>query len=268
MFTAGTTLYTPPGDVTFLGDTWICTNGTAARKLVFESDPETETDWWDLWVASGFLSIIIVKFAVANYGLSLMTLADPFVVCAGEFLWVPTDLGMEIQTSDGTTERIQFLQAFDERGRALPTEMLEKWFRSKQRALVHIGLSQTVFWGFLVHLCMFNLFVAVQEEMGEDSSIGMILQHRDNVVLGVCLIFAAFVVLLGYRAIAHLNRLPLRPEHGETSDDSSDDGGRRGTTGEVLEARPYSRSDSQLLRGTVIQVDTFDSGAPPRFATE
>ena len=191
-----------------MGNNTICTNGTIARKLVFESAPDSDVDWLDLWIGSGFLAIIIIKFAVANYGLSLMSLADPFVVCAGEFLWIPTDLGMEIQTTEGSKEHVQFLKAFDERGKALPTELLEKWFRSKRRALVHIGLSRTVFWGFIVHLCMFNLFVAVQEEIGNNNDLGEMLQHRDFIVLTVCLCFAAVVVTLGYKSITYLNTLP------------------------------------------------------------
>lgn len=250
--------YTPPEDIEFLGNNTICTNGTIARKLVFESAPESETDWLDLWISSGFLAIIVIKFAVANYGLSLMSLADPFVVCAGEFLWIPTDLGMEIQTAEGSKEHVQFLKAFDERGKALPTELLEKWFRSKRRALVHIGLSRTVFWGFIVHLCMFNLFVAVQEEIGEDTSLGMVLQHRDFIVLTVCLCFAALVVTIGWKAIVYLGTLPkpLPKQEGvggnkamedslpvfqeqqqqeETTDDSSDDGG--GKDGEAEDTK-------------------------------
>lgn len=177
-------------------------------------------------MASGFLATLVVKFAVANYGLSLMALADPFAVCAGEFLWVPTDLGMEIKTEQGAIETFKFLEAFDERGRALPTEMLEKWFNSKRRALVHIALSRTVLWGFLVHLCMFNLFVTVQEEIGDVTSIGMILRHRDTVVVSVCLGFTCLVVVFGCKAIRALQKWPV--EQGDTSDESDDNASTSG----------------------------------------
>lgn len=255
--------------------------------MVLESAPDASTDWWDLWVASGFLALIVVKFAVANFGLSLMGLADPFMICAGEFLWVPTDMGMELKTDDGSRERVRFLEAFDERGRALPTEMIAKWFNSKKRALYHIGLSKTLFWGIIVHLCMFNLFVAVQEEI-EASSLEEIIQERESIVAGVCLGFAGLVIFLGCTIISKLSSLP-QEQPGEqstvpvdenefnTDDDSSAErnskkyGGRsNGTnsstmlsTGQVIsngEVRgQLERGQSQLLQDTIIQVDTFDS---------
>jgi hypothetical protein len=256
----------PDEGIEFFGISNICTNGTEARKLVLESAPDSHVDFWDLWVASGFLAILVVKFAVANYGLSLMTLADPFVVCAGEFLWVPTDMGMEIKTADGQTERVQFLEAFDERGRALPTEMIAKWFNSKRRSLCIIGLSKSVFWGFLVHLCMFNLFVAVQEDLGEESSLTDLLEARDMKVLTACMVFAAFVLFVGIRIVRRLNSLPKTDEQRETSDDSSAENAnnygmvRKTKSGNMDPApSPYTRGDSQLLQGCIVQVDTFDS---------
>lgn len=218
-------MFVPDEGIDFFGDSTICTNGTQARKLVLESAPDSHMDWWDLWVASGFLAILVVKFAVANYGLALMHLADPFVVCAGEFLWVPTDMGMEIKTSNGQKERVEFLEAFDERGRALPTEMISKWFSSKKRSLYIVGLSKSVFWGIVVHLCMFNLFVAVQEDADELGTLTAMLDQRDMKVLAACISFAGCVGFIGVRIIRHLNTLPHpdSEEHRETSDDSSED---------------------------------------------
>ena len=65
-------MFVPDDSMEFFGNSTICTNGTQARKLVLESAPDSHMDWWDLWVASGFLAILVVKFAVANYGLALM----------------------------------------------------------------------------------------------------------------------------------------------------------------------------------------------------
>ena len=71
----GTILTLNETNLVYHGNTSICTNKTAALKLLLEAPaPEHEDrDWYELWIASGFLSTLLVKIAAANFGLSLTT---------------------------------------------------------------------------------------------------------------------------------------------------------------------------------------------------
>jgi len=175
-----TTMFVPSDDTVYLGNSTICTNFTESRRLVWEADLDAniQTDqWYEIWLASGFLATLVIKFAVANFGLSLMKLADPFVVCAGEFLWMapPTDMttsspktsskGRRGLKDEGGISTREMLEAFDEQGRALPKDLVRTWFKAKQRSLLHAGFSRTVFWGLAVHLCIINLMLSVYQEI-------------------------------------------------------------------------------------------------------
>jgi hypothetical protein len=200
------TILVPDQNVSYFGNSSICIDDEAARQLVLEA-PEMNADWYDLWVASGFLATLLVKIAVANFGLSLMKLADPFVVCAGEFLWMPTEFGMDIQSADGQRERV-LLDSLGGRGQSLAPSVLQQWYASKRRALFHIGLSKAFLWGLLMHLSLVNLFFAVYDEIGENSSLGQSLERHDILVLGACLSFAAFVAFIGVHTICSLPKIP------------------------------------------------------------
>jgi hypothetical protein len=232
-------MYMPHENITFLGNSSICTNSTASRRLVWESHGDvnkSEGHWYDLWIASGFIATVLIKVAIANFGLALMELADPFVVCAGEFLWMPTSFGngRQLRTTGSGGNR-QILEAFDEQGRALPSEMVNTWFKAKQRALFHCALSKVLFWGLLVHVCLVNLFESVYKEVYEGYVVAedapplyVLLEKRDLTVLAGCLVATGVVLILGVLIIRSLNRLSATNAEcaGETDDSSSDsDGG-------------------------------------------
>ena len=286
-----------PGDnIAFLGNSSICSNFTESRRLVWEStmDADAQTDhWYELWLASGFLATLMIKFAVANFGLSLMELADPFVVCAGEFLWMAPPASMEGSRSRGSssnyanTSTRQMLEAFDEQGRALPNKMVQTWFKTKQRSLVHVGFSKTLFWGIIVHLCMINLFLSVYQEVSatinqaifvgaEIPSYYEMLEENDRLVLAYSLGCAAVVSVLGIYFVCRLNRLAsIQEEHlGDTDDSSSESDGenQRGTTGRspdddcVTMSKMMAGGDigeRELMEGIVVQLDTEDRCTSP-----
>ena len=264
------------------------------------SDANAQTDhWYELWLASGFLATLLIKFAVANFGLSLMELADPFVVCAGEFLWMapPATMGTSTTTSArrprlndsrGSGEALstrQILEAFDEQGRALPDEMVQTWFKTKQRSLVHVGFSKTLFWGILVHLCMVNLFLSVYQEVytafdetfvgDEIPSLYQMLEERDQVVLAACLGCSAFVAFLGAYFVCRLNHLAsVQEEHvGDTDDSSSESDGEHNLGGvgrspggdgaTMTEIGGGETGERELLRGVVVQLDAEDRCSSP-----
>lgn len=233
-------------EISFLGNNSICTNRTAARKLIWEarydeegdSTSSFETDWYNLWITSGFLATLFVKVAVANFGLSLMALADPFIVCAGEFLWIPNVNQIESQ----------------------------EWFRTKQRALFHVGLSRTLFWGTVVCLCMINLFCSVYQEAYKDVDLAeedlpqlyQMLEQRDIVVLGGCLGTAFAVIALGSYFVSRLNQdMGMTNNHNEDLPD---------TDSSSFEGDDGPKSEKNLLEGVVIQLDVEDRCASPVFA--
>jgi hypothetical protein len=228
-------MYMPHENITFLANSSICTNSTASRRLVWESHGDVNSSqgqWYDLWIASGFIATLLIKVAMANFGLALMELADPFVVCAGEFLWMPTSFGSGRQLSTRASgANRQILEAFDEQGRSLPSEMVRTWFQAKQRALFHCALSKVLFWGFLVHLCLVNLFESVYKEVYEGYVVARgappfyaLLEERDLKVLAGCLVATGAVLILGVFVIRYLNRLSARNAEniGDTDDSSSD----------------------------------------------
>jgi len=193
----------PWPDMDYLGNSTICFNQTEARKLVLEAPHQTETDWHNLLIASGFLATLVVKIAVANFGLSLLSLADPFVICNGQFLCMPHDFGMEVR-DHGQRERLDIMT-----NEALKSDVLYKWFESKHWALFYIGLSKSIFWGFLVHLSLFNLLTSVYDELDPEASLSQTIDNRDMNVLTGCMSLAAFVFLVGIYCIWQL-RIPPR----------------------------------------------------------
>ena len=172
-------------ELTYVGDAFICTNKTAALRLLLEAPaPEHgERDWYELWIASGFLATLVVKIAVANFGLALMTLADPFVVCAGQFLGLPWKNAGQGKNS-----------------------VLEAVVSSKRRSLTVVGLSKAFFWGFVMHACMLNLFAAVYEGVGEATRLEESLTERDKNVLTGCLLAAVGVAALGIASVCKLKK--------------------------------------------------------------
>lgn len=174
-------------EIVFSGNTTICSNKTAARRLVLEAPmPETgERDWYELWIGSAFLATLLVKVAVANFGLSLMELADPFVVCAGEYLGLPV-------ASSSINENKDKLWA--------------SVLKSKRRSLFVASLSRVVCWGFVMHACLFNMFAAVYDGTNSSTttSVELAIEQRDKNVLAGCLAFAVAVALTGAYVIRGL----------------------------------------------------------------
>lgn len=174
-------------DIVFHGNASICSNKTAARRLILEAPmPEQgDKDWYDLWIASAFLATLLVKVAVANFGVSLMELADPFSVCAGEYL------GLPVSSSTLNENRDQLWSAV---------------LKSKRRSLFVASLSRTVCWGFVMHACLFNMFAAVYDGSGATrTSAELAIEQRDKNVLAACLGFAITVALTGIYVIRKIH---------------------------------------------------------------
>jgi len=149
---------------------------------------------------------------------------------------------------------------------APPTQLIEKWFEKKRRALFVGALSKTFFWGIVVHLCMVNLFRSVYQEMYKSLELlgyhgsstrditlqfYEMIEQRELKVLGSCLGVAGIVSALGVYIVYKLNESTklLSAENLPDTDDSSDsecdeDNGNRATGREL-----------DLLNDVVVQLD-------------
>eukprot|EP00586_Coscinodiscus_wailesii_P001633 CAMPEP_0172485240 /NCGR_PEP_ID=MMETSP1066-20121228/13184_1 /TAXON_ID=671091 /ORGANISM="Coscinodiscus wailesii, Strain CCMP2513" /LENGTH=320 /DNA_ID=CAMNT_0013250357 /DNA_START=177 /DNA_END=1139 /DNA_ORIENTATION=- len=78
-------------NATFLGNTTLCHGPKFAKQAFLGMAPDTYIDGWNLWIYSGLLASILVKTCVANFGMSLLHMADPLFVCNGEFEGLPCD---------------------------------------------------------------------------------------------------------------------------------------------------------------------------------
>lgn len=161
----------PNNDTKFLGDASVCTNFTLARELVFE-EPETETNWWEIWITTGILAQVFVKFAVTNFGIALYRFADPLSNCAGRFQWP-------------NSERFKMLNGNSEREwRQIRNE--------KKNIFKLIYLKRSIIWGIIVHLCIFNLIFSTSDHDDEEAI------HADSVVFKVTISIAALALLFGF----------------------------------------------------------------------
>jgi len=269
-----TVIPVPDERIHYLGNSSICTNNTAARRLVWENrrdqdayDYDSQTDWYKLWIASGFLAMLVVKVAMANFGVSLMLLADCFCGCQGEYLWMPMSLVPDgSKTKSQTPSRRAESNTTTSSSAAPPTQLIEKWFEKKRRALFVGALSKTFFWGIVVHLCMVNLFRSVYQEMYKSLELlgyhgsstrditlqfYEMIEQRELKVLGSCLGVAGIVSALGVYIVYKLNESTklLSAENLPDTDDSSDsecdeDNGNRATGREL-----------DLLNDVVVQLD-------------
>jgi len=163
---------------------------------------ETEANWFQLWIASGVVATLVVKIAVANYGLSLMTLADPFVVCAGEFLASPE----YITRSGESTE---------------DPSLVKHWMRSKMNSIRYICMSQTIFWGAIVHLSLVNLFITAYEQVTHNPEVNEELQLNDMRLLTSCVVFTSLILFGGHRACKYIRT--YEPEESSSCNPSFSD---------------------------------------------
>jgi len=93
----GCTFLVSSDGITWVGNTTLCIDTDFASRLV-SSPGETDSEWWELWLSTGLLAQILIKFVIVNYGIALFRWADPLSTCGGQCLWPPHSLFR--QTSD------------------------------------------------------------------------------------------------------------------------------------------------------------------------
>jgi hypothetical protein len=113
----------------------------------------SDVSWWKIWISTGLLASILLKAGVAKFGIGLVQLADPFMVCDGKYIGPPST-------------------SFEDND-----EM--KAVLKKKEYLLRITSFGTVFKsGFLMNLMMLNIILAGGPEEGiegRDAAIGSFL---------------------------------------------------------------------------------------------
>jgi hypothetical protein len=77
------------GSFEFAGNVTVCSSPVEAQRMLLSTTSDVTVNYWELWVASGLLAGMIIKFVVANFGLSLYFVADPLARCGGRFEYPP-----------------------------------------------------------------------------------------------------------------------------------------------------------------------------------
>jgi hypothetical protein len=177
-----TNAFLPTRNFTFLGNLTVCNDGPTARKIILQP-PDTEFTGfsaYDMWFKSGLLAALVIKFIVANFVISLLKSADPFVVCRGEFLWIPAKFGLGL---DGLDKASRFYK--------------EK--KRKEAVLRYINLRDLLWWGFLMHMCLLNLMAAA---LSTSRSTGV--QNSDVAVLKLTMTVGSLIMIAGMMFICAL----------------------------------------------------------------
>lgn len=195
-------VFLPPKNFTFLGNLTVCNDGPTAKKIILQP-PDTEFTGFspfDMWFKSGLLAALIIKFIVTNFVISLLRSADPFVVCGGEFLWIPSKFGLGL---DG--------QKLDKASHFFKEK------RRKEKILRFINLRDLLWWGFLMHMCLLNLIAAAYST---SRTVGV--QNSDVAVLKLTMTVGALIMIAGILFICALKAdTTLGRRKGRVSDKAS-----------------------------------------------
>lgn len=130
---------------------------------------DTGLSWWELWISSGLLAGLVVKFFIANFGISLVKLADPFFVHDGKYESPPTSV--KVSEEEGDAKSLLFVN--------------EEITQNKIAALKAIAFREVIVWGVLTNLCLISLFVASMPNIDKFSKLDMIVT---SVILAICVI--------------------------------------------------------------------------------
>jgi len=188
-------VYLPEDGIVFLGNSSLCEDTDYARELLLQA-PETEVSLYQMWLQSGLLATLLIKFAMTNFAVGLLKLADPFVVCNGHFMWIPAKFGLGLHGVD-------------------KTGLFEQFKKTKETALFNITLRTLVVWGLLLHFCLYSLMFAAYSGSSSTQSV----KSDDIAVLLICLGISIFVVLAALSFIVQLKKRLVGPEgHGHIDD--------------------------------------------------
>ena len=144
-----------------------CEDHGYVRREILDVAEQTHFDWWQLWISSGILSSILLKAAVANFGLALLRCADPFSLCDGSFLVQPkpTKIPQQQQqqpSSSSSSSNEDAVLPCDWNRLKLQSEMSIRWW----------AFGSAVFWGLCIVVMIVNLILVHIQRIGGMKSLG------------------------------------------------------------------------------------------------
>jgi hypothetical protein len=152
-------------------------------------------------------------YAVTNYALALLRMADPFVVCSGEFFWIPSKLG------DGLGGRSK-------------TQVFAGFRKNKESTLRTIAFKGAITWGLIMHICIVNLMYTAYSQYDNSGSTAspFNISQSDAVILSFCMSVSGgviagsicFIGVLRARKNIVLRRL-RKKQNGDDSDEDNDE---------------------------------------------
>lgn len=164
-------LLKPKDQFQFLGNETICVDQAYARDQIMLAE-DTGLSWWQLWITSGLLAGLVIKFFISNLGISLVKLADPFYSCEGKYQSPPEDLKYtSSDDEEGDTQSFLYVNR----------EITE----IKTASLRAIAFRGTIFWGVLTELCLVSLIMSSAPNINELNMLDIIIASS---ILSVCII--------------------------------------------------------------------------------
>ena len=136
----------PELNTPFFGNKTICTNPTYTKEKYMSPPPEASANFFDIWIRTGLFAMIFVKISIANFGVSLLRVADPFSLCNGTYESPPERYGLD--------ENSAYLMNLK---------------KEKEGILFGVGTRGAVFWGSLTNLSLINICISQLLAPGDDS---------------------------------------------------------------------------------------------------
>lgn len=194
----------PEEDFHFAGNTSFCSDlGFATQLLATPSAADAK--WWEIWLSTGLLAQIVIKFAAINFLVALYRWADPLSSCGGSCLVSPHFLSRKTKQkkalvlgqnrSNGHRLKSTMIEQKNpkESNRATQTVRdahLKDLRMENERNLRLISLKWSVFWGAISLSCIANLIAAFWMEVR-----GYDLATSKSEVVGTSSVFAAVMVI-------------------------------------------------------------------------
>jgi len=157
----------------FIGNETICVNREYSRNEILIAD-DTGLNFWQLWIQSGLLAILLIKFAITNFGVALLKMADPFFVCNGEYESPPNVMNANL-VEDG--DEISPLLHVNETIRD-----------NKIAALKTVAFRDCLVWGLFTNLSLACLVISSSSRLDHF----LIL---DYVVFGIIMVLSIGVIV-------------------------------------------------------------------------
>lgn len=136
----------------FIGNETICANREYSRNEILIAD-DTGLNFWELWIQSGLLAILLIKFTIPNFGVALLKMADPLFVCNGEYESPPIVLNADLgESEDDIRPQIHVNETIRDH---------------KIAALKTIAFRECLVWGLFTNLSLVCLVISSSSRLGQ-----------------------------------------------------------------------------------------------------